>query len=95
MAQRNLGQMVFNEENTRYSFTFSRETQAFVAVRMNGREAQIVARVDAKARAIKEGTGEWGDAIMQEMRIAVPFETSQAELQFLETYVAWRRKNPL
>lgn len=48
-----------------------------------------------KARAIRDGLGAWDDRIITEMKIAVGFEMSVADNQFLENYVAWRRRNPL
>jgi hypothetical protein len=87
--------MVFEEGSPAFDFVFSEETTTFVATREDCNEHLIAARVDAKARAIKEGTGEWGEAIVQEMRIAVPFKMSESEFGFFERYVAWRKKNPL
>jgi hypothetical protein len=61
----------------------------------NKHEEEIAQRVDAKARAIRDGLGAWDDRIITEMKIAVAFEMSAADDQFLENYVAWRRRNPL
>jgi hypothetical protein len=54
----------------------------------------IVERVDQKARAIRDGVAAW-DRIVTEMRGAVAFQLSVAEEQFLESYVALRRQNPI
>lgn len=59
------------------------------------REAEIVERVDQKARAIRDGVGAWDNRIVTEMRVAVGFPMTVAEEQFLESYVAWRRLNPI
>lgn len=57
----------------------------------NDREREIASRVDNKAKAIAEGQGYWGSNIIAEMRVAVPFEMSAAELEFLEQYVVSKR----
>jgi hypothetical protein len=59
------------------------------------REEEIAERVDQKARAIRDGVGAWDNRIVTEMKIAVGFQMSMAEEQFLESYVAWRRQNPI
>ncbi len=60
------------------------------------REKCIASKVDAKAKAIQEGTGSWDDNIVSEMRIAVPFDQlTEADLAFLCRYVAWRRQHPI
>jgi hypothetical protein len=59
------------------------------------RKQQIRYRVDRKARSIADSSGAWGNSIIEEMRIAVPFELSQDELTYLEEYVRWRREHPL
>ena len=59
------------------------------------REEEIVERVDHKARAIRDGVGAWDNRVVTEMKIAVGFQMSVAEEQFLESYVAWRRQNPI
>jgi hypothetical protein len=59
------------------------------------REEEIAERVDKKARAIRDGVGAWDNRIVTEMRVAVGFQMSVAEEQFLESYVAWRRQNPI
>ena len=87
--------MVLFENSPIFDFVFGADTTTFVATRQDCHEHRIAVSVDAKARAIKEGTGKWGKAIVREMRIAVPFEMSEAEIDFFERYVAWRRKNPL
>jgi hypothetical protein len=58
-------------------------------------EKEIASKVDAKAKAIQEGTGRWDNNIIQEMRIAVGFEMSDAEFSFFERYVTWRRQKPI
>jgi hypothetical protein len=37
----------------------------------------------------------WDNRIVTVMEIAVGFPMSVAEEQFLESYVAWRRQNPI
>jgi hypothetical protein len=59
------------------------------------RDEEIVERVDKKARAIRDEAGAWDNRIVMEMKIAVGFQMSVAEEQFLESYVAWRRQNPI
>jgi hypothetical protein len=59
------------------------------------REKEIARKVDQKARAIADGDGKWGDNIIREMRVAVGFVCTEAECEFLEKYVAWRRGNSL
>jgi hypothetical protein len=59
------------------------------------REEEIVERVDQRARAIRDGVGAWDNRIVTEMKIAVGFQMSVAEEQFLESYVAWRRQNSI
>jgi hypothetical protein len=59
------------------------------------REEEIVERVDQKARAIRDGVGAWDNRVVTEMRVAVGFQLSVAEEQFLESYLAWRRLNPI
>jgi hypothetical protein len=59
------------------------------------REEEIVERVDHKARAIRDGVGAWDNRVITEMRVAVGFQMSVAEEQFLESYVVWRRQNPI
>jgi hypothetical protein len=59
------------------------------------REEEIVERVDQKARAIRDGVGAWDNRTVTEMKGAVGFQMSVAEEQFLESYVAWRRQNPI
>src|SRR5579863_3092684 len=49
------------------------------------REEEIVGSVDQKARAIRDGVGAWGDRIAAEMKIAVGFQMSLTEEQFLES----------
>jgi hypothetical protein len=49
------------------------------------REEEIVERVDKKARAIRDGAGAWDNRIIREMKIAVCFQMSVAEEQFLES----------
>jgi len=57
-------------------------------------ETTIANAVSAKAKAIAEGQGNWGDNIVTEMKVAVPFEMNEGELAFLEQYVAWKRDHP-
>jgi hypothetical protein len=59
------------------------------------REVEIVECVDKKARVIRDGVGAWDNRVVTEMRIAVGFQMSVAEEQFLESYVASRRQNPI
>jgi len=59
------------------------------------REEEIVEHVDKKARTIRDGVGAWDNRIVTEMRRAIGFELSVAEEQFLESYVAWWRQNPI
>jgi hypothetical protein len=59
------------------------------------REEEIAERVDQKARAIRDGVGAWDNSVVTEMKIAVGFQLSVAEEQFLESYVARRRQNPI
>jgi hypothetical protein len=59
------------------------------------REEEIAERVDQKARAIRDGVGAWDNRVVTEMKIAVGFQLSVAEEQFLESYVARRRQNPI
>jgi len=59
------------------------------------REEEIVERGDQKARAIRDGVCAWDNRIVTEMKIAVGFQMSVAEEQVLESYVAWRRQNPI
>jgi hypothetical protein len=59
------------------------------------REGEIVERVDRKARGIRDGVGAWDNRVVTEMKIAGGFHVSVAEEQFLESYVAWRRQNPI
>ena len=59
------------------------------------REEEIAERVDQKARAIRDGVGAWDNRVVTEMKIAVGFQLSVAEEQFLESYVAWRRQTPI
>jgi hypothetical protein len=59
------------------------------------REEEIVERVDQKARAIRDGAGAWDNRLATEMKIAVGFQMTIAEEQFLESYVAWRRQNAI
>ena len=61
----------------------------------NEHEKEIVRKVDQKAKAIRDGVGAWDNAIITEMRISVGFEMSISEEQFLESYVSWRRRNPI
>jgi hypothetical protein len=56
------------------------------------REEEMVERVDKKARAIEDGASAWDNRVVTEMKIAVGFQMSVAEEQFLESYVAWRRQ---
>jgi hypothetical protein len=59
------------------------------------REDEIVERVDKKARAIRDGVGAWDNRVVAGMKGAVAIQMSVAEEQFLESYVAWRRQNPI
>jgi hypothetical protein len=59
------------------------------------REEEIVERVDQKARAIRDGVRSGDKRVFTEMKIAVGFQMTVAEEQFLESYVAWRRQNPI
>ena len=59
------------------------------------REREIAQRVDAKVRAIRQNRGWWDHSITEEVRVAVPFEMTEAERLFLEAYVNWRRSHPL
>jgi hypothetical protein len=61
----------------------------------NEHEKEIVRKVDQKARAIRAGVGAWDNTIITEMRISVGFEMSISDEQFLESYVSWRRRNPI
>lgn len=61
----------------------------------NQSEKLIAERVDAKARAIRAGLGVWDDAIISDVLVSTPFEMTIADEQFLESYVAWRRQNPI
>jgi len=61
----------------------------------NKHEIEIAEKVDQKARAIREGVGAWDDRVITEMRIAVGFQMNVSDEQFLESYVAWRRQNPI
>ena len=56
-------------------------------------ERDIASRVDAKASAIRDGLGRWDYVILTEMRLAVPFELSESEMDFLARYITWRRNN--
>ena len=58
------------------------------------REKEIAHKVDAKARAIQEGTGRWDANIIHQMKIAVGFVMTESEFEFLKSYAAWRRDNP-
>jgi hypothetical protein len=56
----------------------------------------ICDRVNDKARAIAEGRqGNWGENIVQEMKISVPFELTPEEEKYVEEYTAWRKAHPL
>jgi hypothetical protein len=59
------------------------------------REEEIVERVDQKARANGDGVGVWDHRVVAEMKVAIGFQMSVAEEQFLESYVAWRPQNPI
>jgi hypothetical protein len=59
------------------------------------REEEIVVHVDQKARAIRDGVGARDNRVVTEMKVAVGFQMSVAEEQFLESYVAWRCQNPI
>ena len=48
------------------------------------REAEIAKKVDAKAQAIANGQGYWGDNIITEMAVAVGFVMTESEYRFLE-----------
>jgi hypothetical protein len=61
----------------------------------NDHEKEIAEKVDAKARAIRDGVGAWDDRVITEMAVAVGFQMNVAEEQFLESYVVWRRRNPI
>jgi hypothetical protein len=62
----------------------------------NQTEQAIAQRIDAKAFAIAERLGRWDrDEIMNEMRIATPFEWSQDDSDFFGRYLQWRRDNPI
>ena len=61
----------------------------------NKHEEEIADKVDQKARAIHRGFGAWDDRIITEMAIAVGFQMNASDEQFLESYVAWRRQNPI
>jgi hypothetical protein len=62
---------------------------------INDHEQQIVDAVDQKAKAIRNGAGVWDNSIINEMKVAVPFEMTESDEQFLESYVHWRRRNPM
>lgn len=61
----------------------------------NKHEEEIAQKVDEKSRAIREGIGAWDDRIISEMHVALGFSMNVADQQFLEDYVAWRRRNPI
>jgi hypothetical protein len=61
----------------------------------NAHETEIVDKVDQKARAIQAGRGAWDQSIITDMRIAIGFEMTEPDQQFLESYVHWRRRNPI
>lgn len=61
----------------------------------NDNELAIAEKVDRKARAIRDGVGAWDNQIIGEMRVSTPFEMTPSDEQFLENYVAWRRRNPI
>jgi hypothetical protein len=58
-------------------------------------EKEIARKVDAKAKAIAKGQGNWGNDIVSEMAIAVGFGMNAEEDEFLKKYVVWRQKNPI
>jgi hypothetical protein len=62
---------------------------------VNEHEQQIVDAVDRKAKAIRDDVGIWDNSIITEMKVAVPFEMTESDEQFLESYVHWRRRNPI
>lgn len=62
---------------------------------MDDRQRLIWERVDAKARAIVEGQGHWGANILEEMRLAFPFELGTEDLDCLEQYARERWSGPL
>jgi hypothetical protein len=61
----------------------------------NDHEREIATKVDAKARAIRDGLGTWDDNIIADMKIALGFEMSEDELEYLDLYVRMRREIPL
>jgi hypothetical protein len=61
----------------------------------NEHEEEIVRKVDRKARAIRDGVGALDNAIIKETWSSVGFEMSISDEQFLESYVSWRRRNPI
>ena len=60
---------------------------------INEHEHEIKWRVDRKAQAILRGTGSW-ESVTADMKIAVPFELSSSDMQYLENYVAWVQAHP-
>lgn len=59
----------------------------------NANEREIKRRVDLKAQAIADGTGNW-DSVTFEMKISVPFLMSASDEKFLEEYVKCVQKHP-
>jgi hypothetical protein len=59
------------------------------------RKEQIRYRIDQKARAIAEGQGIWSENIVQELRVAVPFQLSEDEARYVLEYSEWRRDHPI
>jgi len=58
-------------------------------------EKQIAAKVDAKARAVRDSGESWGDSPIETMKDSLGFELSESESEYLETRIHWRQDTPI
>jgi hypothetical protein len=59
------------------------------------RKQFIYDRVNEKDRAIAERQDNWGENIVGEMKICVPFELRAEEEKYVQEYTAWRKAHLL
>ena len=57
----------------------------------NEREREIAAKVDAKARSVRDGHEEWGESPLDNLKASLTFEPSESECEYLEVRLHWRQ----
>jgi len=61
----------------------------------NPHEHEIAEKVDAKARAVRDGHEEWGGSPLNEIRSSLTFSPSESDYEYLEARIEWRQETQI